>query len=246
MAKAIALTIVNQVLKNLGDSQITTLAGITGAALMAFDAVNEGIYEIAAEGLFQQLETNTSFTMITTVGSYAKPSTIYAYDRDSFRYNEQFQIDYYAHRKFDREYPSQTNTNIPRLVYEFSGNFNVYPIPPLSENGKVIKYRAWVVPTPLSTASDSGTCWFPEGFDVGLLSDWATKKILHYRHNEEEGIYYSKIWGEERADGMGDQGNINRMKTLYLSHTIEDGNIMVEPMEQRDGGSFVQNSPVTG
>lgn len=246
MAKAGALTIVNQVLKNLGDAQISTLAGITGAALFAFDAVNEGIYEISFEGLFQQLETNVQFSVITLTSTYAKPSNIYAYDKDSFRYDNSNKVSYKAHRWVDRKYPTQTNTNVPAVLYDWAGNFNLYPIPPISENGKICQYRGWILPTPLSTASDSGTCWLPEGFDVGLLSDWATKKVLHYRHNEEEGIYGTKIWGEERDDGFGDQGNISRLKTLYLSHTIEDGNIMVEPMEQREGGYFVQQSPITG
>lgn len=246
MAKATALQIVNQVLKNLGDANISSLGSISGAAQQAFDAVNEGIYEIAFEGLFQPLETSTSFTIVTGTTTYAKPYNIFAYDKDSFRYNEQKQFDYMAHRKFDRKYPIQTNTNIPEVVYDWGGNFNVYPIPPASENTKVVKYRAWSIPSPISTASDSGTCWLPEGFDIGLLSDWATRKILHYRHNEETGIYSTKIWGEERGDGYGDQGGLSRLKNLYLSHTIEDGNIMVEPMEERASGTFVQDSPVTG
>lgn len=246
MAKAIALSIVNQVLSNLGDAQISTLAGVTGSALLAFNAVNEGIYEISQEGLFQPLETATSFAIVTGTTTYAKPSSVMAYDKDSFRYNESKQVTYMAHRAFDRKYPSQTSTNVPAVVYDWQGNFNVYPIPPVSENGYLVKYRAWAIPTPLSTASDSQTSWLPEGFDIGLLSDWATKKVLHYRHNEETGIYGTKIWGEERQDGMGDQGSISRLKNLYLSHTIEDGNIMVEPMEERTSGWFVQQSPVIG
>jgi len=252
MAKANALQIVQQVLYNLGDAQITTLNGITGAALSAFQAVNEGIYEIAFESLFQPLETATFFTVATGVTTYSKPSTIFAYDKDSFRYNEgQQNFKYKAHRWVDNKYPCQTNTNIPMVVYDWQGNFNIYPIPPISENGYLVKYRAWVIPTlfgigaPTSTATDTATCWLPEGFDIGLLSDWATKKVLQYRHNPETQSYHIKIFGEERNDGQGDQGNLSRLKNLYNSHTIEDGNIMVEPMEQREGGWFIQESPIT-
>lgn len=245
MAKALSLALVNQVLSNLGDAQVSTLAGISGAALFAFNALNEGIYEISQEGLYQPLETSMSFTIVTGTTTYSKPSNLMAYDKDSFRYNNEKPFKYKAHRWVDRKYPCQTNTNIPDLVYDWQGNFNIYPIPPISENGYVVNFRAWAIPTPLSTASDSQTCWLPEGFDIGLLSDWATKKVLHYRHNEEEGIYGTKIWGEERDDGMGDQGSISRLKNLYLSHTIEDGNIMVEPMEERQGGWFVQESPIS-
>lgn len=245
MAKALSLALVNAVLSNLGDASVSTLSTITGAALFAFNALNEGIYEIAQEGLYQPLETSTSFAIATLVSTYAKPASIMAYDKDSFRYNDSDQIKYKAHRWVDRQYPCQTNTNIPKVVYDWQGNFNVYPIPPISENGYLVKFRAWAIPTPLSTASDSQTCWLPEGFDIGLLTDWATKKVLHYRHNEEEGIYGTKIWGEERSDGMGDQGSLSRLKNLYLSHTIEDGNIMVEPMEHRSGGWFVQESPIS-
>lgn len=245
MSKATALAIVNQVLSNLGDAQISTLNGITGAALFAFNAINEGIYDIAFEGLFQQLEITTTFAVVTGTTTYAKPSTIFAYDKDSFKYNNSDQVSYKAHRWVDRKYPDQTNTNIPTVVYDWQGYFNLYPIPPASESGKIIRFRAWQMPTPLSTATDTATCWLPEGFDIGLLSDWATKKVLHYRHNEEEALYDTKIWGEGRDDGMGNQGNMSRLRNLYSSHTIEDGNIMVEPMEERTSGWFIQNSPIT-
>ena len=254
MAKANALQIVQQVLYNLGDAQITTLNGITGAALAAFQAVNEGIYEIAFESLFQPLETATFFTIATGVTTYSKPATIFAYDKDSFVYNGDKNFPMKAHRYMDRKHPdlySGTNTNIPKEGYDWQGFFNVYPIPPSSENGYKVNYRAWVIPTPFgisaptNTATDTATCWLPEGFDIGLLSDWATKKVLQYRHNPETQSYHIKIFGEERNDGQGDQGNLSRLKNLYNSHTIEDGNIMVEPMEQRDGGWFIQESPIT-
>lgn len=248
MAKQTALQLVNIVLNNLGDVPVSTLAGITGAALFAFNCINEGIYDIAFEFFNQILETNTFVSMVTNQATYGKPAGIYAYDKDSFRYNEQKAMQYYAPKRFDLEYPVQTDTGIPRLVLDNQNQFKVYPSPALSENGNPLKFRAWAIPTPFNTSTDSATCWIPEGFDLTLLTDWATKKVLHYRHNEEESIYGVKIWGEERPDGKGDQGNMSRFQNLYASHQIEDGDIMLEPMEGVGGypNGLFQTNPVNG
>lgn len=246
MAKQTALQLVNGVLNNLGDVQVTTLAGISGAALFAFNCINEGLYDIAFEFPNQLLETNAQFTVATGTATYTKSGALYMYDKDSFRYDESKNLHYYASKRFDLDYATQTNTNVPSIVRDWQNLFWLYPIPPSSENGKIVKYRAWSLPTPFTTASDSATCWIPEGFDITLLTDWATKKVLHYRHNEEESIYGVKIWGEERGDGLGDQGNMSRFKNLYVSHQIEDGDLMLEPMEGSKASQFVQNGPITG
>ena len=235
MAKQTALQLVNQVLNNLGDVQVTTLAGITGAALFAFNCLNEGIYDIAFEFPNQLLETNASFAIVSGTATYTKSAALYLYDKDSFRYNENKALDYKASKIFDLEYPVQTDTGVPRVIRDWQNMFWAYPVPAVSENGFLVKYRAWQLPTPFNTSTDTATCWMPEGFDLTLLSDWATKKVLHYRHNEEETLYGVKIWGEERGDGRGDQGNMSRFQNLYMSHQIDDGSMMVEPMEGAGG-----------
>lgn len=248
MAKQTALQLVNTVLNNLGDVQVSTLAGISGAALFAFNSLNEGLYDIAFEFPNQLLETNASFSLVTNTSTYTKSGALYIYDKDSFRYNEQKSLAYKASKEFDIEYPVQTDTGVPRLVRDWQNMFWMYPAPAASENAKVVKYRAWSLPIPLNTNTDSMTCWIPEGFDLTLLTDWATKKVLHYRHNEEESIYGVKIWGEERADGRGDQGNMSRFMNLYMSHQIEDGALMLEPMEGVGGypNGLFQTNPVNG
>lgn len=247
MAQMTLLQIVNKVLANLGDAQLTTLGNITGAALQIYNAMNEALYEISMEYTFQPLESDGVITLANGTSTYTKPSDMQSYDKDSFRLAQRQQIKYYSPQKFDREYVSQTSSNTPVLLTDWRGKFQFYPIPDSGINGSTCAYRYWkIAPTfvnvPTNTASDSANTWIPEGFDYTLLCNWITFKILHYRHNEEMAIYQSKVWGDPSNDTI--QGDYSRFKTLYASHRIEDGQIMVEPLENSSLTMF-QQSPIT-
>jgi len=227
MAKQNALQLVNKVLENLGEtSNLTVLTSLSGLSLMVFNTLNEVLYEIAFEDRYTCLEEDGTITLSTGVSSTAIASDMYAFDKDSFRYNEESQVSYYTPQRLDREYKTQTDTGIPDKLIKWKECWKPYPIPSSSANTKTIKYRYWKLPTILATATPTGTCWIPEGFDLTLLADWVTFKILHYKHNEEAVVYYGKVWG----DGKDNEGNLATFKRLYRSPDIIDENIMVEPM----------------
>lgn len=227
MAKQTALQLVNKVLENLGEtSNLSVLTSLSGISLMVFNTINEVLYEIAFEDRYSPLEEDGSIVLSTGVTTVSVPTDMYAFDKDSFRYNEEQKVYYYTPQRFDREYHTQTDTGIPDKVYKWKSFWKPYLIPSSSANGKTIAYRYWKLPTILSTAAATGTCWIPEGFDLTLLCDWVTFKILHYKHNEEALVYYGKVWG----DGKENEGNLATFKRLYRSPDILDENIMVEPM----------------
>jgi len=242
MAKQTALQLVNKVLKNLGESTVSALTSLSGLSLLVFDAINEVLYDLAIEYKFKPLETNTSISLVTATSTYTKPSTLMNFDRESFRYNESSKVHYYTPQRFDREYPAQTNSGAPpTIIFDFQGYFNVYPIPVSAANGKTIKYRAWVNPTPIDTASPSGTCWIPEGFDLTLLADYVTFKILEYKHNERASIYYQKVWG----DGGYNEGSLHRFRRIWGSEILST-DMVVEPMEGNNARTGIVQNPITG
>ena len=225
MAKRTALQLVNKVLQNLGESQETVLTSLTGLSLLVFDTINELLYDLAFEYKSKLLEKPGTITLTTGIGTVALPSDFFDADRKSFRYDESKAIAFFTPDRMDREYPIQTSTGIPERIYRFAEVWNIDPIPSSGANAKTIKYRYWGLPTILETATPTGTCWIPEGFDLTLLCDYVTYKIMHYKHNEEAAVYYSKVWG----DGRLNEGSLSKFRTLYGSE-IAEGNIMVEPM----------------
>jgi len=227
MAKQTALQLVNKVLANLGEtSNLSALTSLTGISLLVFNVINETLYELAFEDRYSCLEEDGTITLSTGVSTVAVPSDLYAFDKDSFRYDESAQVKYYTPQRFDREYKTQTDTGIPDKVIKWKDYWRPYPIPSASANTKTIAYRYWKLPTVLSTATATGTCWIPEGFDLTLLADYVTYKILHYTHNEEALIYYGKVWG----DGRENEGNLATFRRLYRSPDILEENIFVEPL----------------
>lgn len=226
MAKSTALGIVNKVLENLGESQQTVLTSLSGLSLLVFNTINEILYELEQEYRFSALEADGTITLSTGVTTYALPSDIRHFDKDSFRYNEQSRIPYYTPQRFDREYQTQTSTGIPDKILKWLEYWKPYPIPSSSADNKTIKYRYWKIPTLLATASPTGTCWIPEGFDLTMLADYVTYKVMHYLHNEEASIYYAKVFG----DGRLNEGSLARFKSIYGSPQILDENIFVEPL----------------
>jgi hypothetical protein len=226
MAKSTALQLVNKILSNLGESQLSSLTGLSGISLLVFNTLNEVLYEIAFEYKYSPLEEDGTITLLTGTSTYTVPTDMYAFDKDSFRYNEEKEVKYYTPQRFDREYVTQTNTGIPDKIWKWKDYWRPYPIPSSSANNKTIKYRYWTFPTTYATATPSGTSWIPEGFDITMLADYVTFKIMHYKHNEEAPIYYAKVWG----DGKENEGSLARFKRLYGSPDILDENLMVEPM----------------
>ena len=227
MAKATLLQMINKVLENLGESQLAATTSLSGMSLMIFNTLNELMYNIGFNDHMQPLETNVTMTLTTAVQTYSKPSDVFCYDKDSFIYDSSNEIVYYTPQRFDREYKEATSQGEPDKLYEFGGYLTVYPIPNATANGKTIKYRAWKYPVIYNTATATGTSYIPEGFDVTMLADYVTFKIMHYKENPQAQIYYTKVFG----DGKGNEGSLEQFKRIFRSPDLTDGSIFVEPME---------------
>jgi hypothetical protein len=232
MAKQTALQLVNKVLANLGEtSNLAALTSLSGLSLLVFNVINEAIYEIAQEnnGKWEPLEEDGTITLSQGVTTYSSPSDMHSFDKDSFRYNRYTQMKYYTAQRFDREYPTayyDTNSSIPDKIHRWKTYFKPYPIPSLSAHTVPIAYRYWKNATVLSTDVPTGTTWIPEGYDLTLLSDLVTYKIMHYKHNEEAAIYYAKVFGDRQEN----EGSFAKFKSMFASPDLLEENIMVEPM----------------
>jgi hypothetical protein len=246
MAKFNVLQILNKIQENLGESRSTGLTSLSGMSLLIFNTMSEVLYEIAQDYKYDFLETEFSFPLVTNTATYTATQTVGMSDFDrapgSFRYNEERVIPYYSWQRFNREFPTRTSTGVPSLIYYWGGYFRLYPVPGASESAKVVSFKGWTTPTAFSTATESATCVLPEGFEITLLADYVTYKILHYRGNPEWQIYYNKVFGS--SDGKI-EGSLNALKRLHGSPVIDDGSIVAEQMNGSSYGGFVQR-PITG
>ncbi len=243
MSKITALEAVNKVLNNLGEPVESSLASLSGLAYMVFHTINEVLHDLATEYKLKPLEASGTLSLVTATSTYSQPADFQSIDKDSLRYDDRRDVTYLTAQAFDRARVKRSNTGEPEVVYQWADVFNVWPIPTSAANGKSIVYRYWKMPTLYTTASPSGTSYIPEGFDLTLLADLATYKILHYKHNEEAAAYYAKVYG----DGRMKEGSLDKFKNLYGSPDIIDGNIMTEPMENTLGvGGRLGQTPITG
>lgn len=227
MAKATFIDVMNKVLSNLGETQISSVTGLTGISLLVFNAINEFLYDICFSDKFTPLEETGTITLVSGTASYDKPTDLFDFDKDSFRYNNSTEVVFYTPQRFDREYKSQTDSGEPNKIFQWKDKWNPYPIPNASSHSKTITYRYWKNPVIYSTTDKTGTAWMPEGFDLTLLADYATYKVMHYKENAQAPVYYAKVFG----DGRTNEGSLAKLKSLFRSPQIEDGSIMVEPME---------------
>lgn len=244
MAKSNALQILNKVQNNLGESQTAagSFASISGLALLIFNSMNEVLLDIAEEYKMMELEADISIPLVTNTSTYTASLTLTEFDKDSFNYNDERHIPYYTPQRMDREFPVKTATGQPRVAWYWGGFFRLYPVPALSENTKQLKFRGWKIPDLYSTASTAGTSYIPEGFDLTLLANWVTFKVLAYKNNPEAQVYYAKVFGT--SDGRM-EGQLDKYKRNHGSPQILDNSIMVEPMEGKGRNGIVQ-PPISG
>ena len=239
MAKQTLLQLINKILSNIGEAQISSTTGLSGMSLLIFNTLNEVLYEIFDNpGKYQPCETNCTLTLTSNVATYAVATDIFDFDRDSFIYNSEKEIVYYTPQRFDREYKKATDTNVPDKIYQFQGYWRPYPIPNTTADGKLITFRAWKFPTPYSTATSTGTSIMPEGFDITLLADYVTWKVMVYKENSQAQFYYVKVFG----DGRNIEGSLDKFISLYRSPDLSDRSIFVEPMENQRSASTPRTS----
>lgn len=233
MAKQTLLQLVNRVLGNLGESQVSSTTTLSGISLMVFNTINEVLYEIFFSEKLRPVETVCTITLTSNISTYAIDTGIFDFDKDSFIYNGQTEVEYYTPQRFDRETKSATSTGEPSRIYQFGGYWRPYPVPNSVADGKTITYRAWRYPVVMNTDTATMTCDMPEGFDITLLADYVTFKIMHYKGNEQANLYYGKVFGDNRNN----EGSLDKFKRLFRSPDLSDGSIMVEQMENKNNNS---------
>lgn len=244
MAKSTALEVLNKVQNNLGESLTSagSFASVSGLALLIFNTMNEVLLDLGNDYKFQQNEVDLSITLTSNTATYTASLALSDFDKKSFNYNDQKPIPYYTAERMDREFPVKTSTGVPRVVWYWAGYFRLYPVPAVTEHNKVLKFRGWRVPALFSLASTAGTCFIPEGFDLTLLANMVTFKVLAYKGNPEAQVYYAKVYGT--SDGKI-EGQLDKFKRNHGSPQLLDNSIMIEPMEGSGGNGFVQ-PPISG
>ena len=221
MAKKTNLALLNRVLRNIGEDTVAALTALTDVQMLAFNALNEALIEIASEEFWQPLESLGTMTMTTSGYSYDEASDMWEPDKESFR-----QVDNKDHLAFrtpqewDEDYPEGIGTDktgYPTEISRYGNKFYVNKQATSTQNGKYIRYRYWKRPTMLTTATATETCWIPEGFDETILIDYATFKVLSHQGDEEAKVFYVKVFG----DGRLNEGSLRSMKRLFRSSTLK-------------------------
>ncbi len=221
MAKKTNLELLNRVLRNIGEDTVSDLTSLNDIQMLSFNALNEAIIETATEDFWQPLESLGTITMTTSVYSYDEPSDLWRVDIYSFRQTDKKNnLDFLTPQEWDDEYPEGIGTDktgYPTEITRFGGKFYINKQPTSTQNGKYIRYRYWKRPTLFTTATDTSTCWIPEGFDETLLVDYATFKVLSHQGDDEAKTYYVKVFG----DGKLQEGSLNKMRRIFKSGLLK-------------------------
>lgn len=214
MAKLTALQIMNKVLDNCGQAQVTVLTGLTGINNVALNMVQNVLLEIATNDDWKQLEVRVDIDLVNGTQIYAKPSDFRKINKRSLVYNQTSEVTWLDPYEIDSKYADQDVSGDPPLyIWDVADNFLIYPVPNANSGGKSIDYRYWKIPSRIDTASPSGTVWFPEPFEELVLVNLATARVLSYRSNQEANVYSGLVYGVRGSY----RGALNDMKSSHLS-----------------------------
>lgn len=221
MAKETNLGLLNEVLKRIGEPVATVLTSLSGIQLVAWDAIQEVIMEVAAMGNWIPLEVSNTFTLATGTNTYAIPTDMIKENIYSFRCpDNDDNIEFAIPKEWDLSYPKgigTATTGYPTAITRDDDVFRLNKYPALAQNTKKIYYRYWKRPPLLQTATTTGTAtdvvsWFPEGTERTVLVSLAVYKVLVYKNSPEAPEYYNRVFG-----GQESEGTLNRMRRQYMN-----------------------------
>ena len=211
MSKLTNLEITNAVLKNVGEATVSALTSLTGIQLVAWDAIQDVVMEIAHQSRWRPLESLGTFTLVTSTATYTETSNLMYEDVESFRVpDNEDNIAVLTPQEWDSNYPKGIGTDTtgyPTAIMRYGGYFFLNKYPTTTENTKIVHFRYYQRPVLFGTGSTTGTCWFPEGTDYTVLINLATYKVMHYKDNPEAQVYYNKVYGRG--------GTMERMNAIY-------------------------------
>lgn len=228
MAKMTALEVLNEVLRNVGESTVTILTSLTGVQYLAWQKITEAIQDISTDenSRWQFLESFGKLTLTTS--NYSYPITGFTTGTDLMREDKESiiqtdsgnNVKYISAQEFDQKYPKGITTAMigyPDEYTKYAGSFVFNKQSNSTHNGKFVNFRYWHLPTYYSTASASGTGDIPEPFDRTLLVALATLKVLVYLGSNEAAVYKVQVFG----DGRDVPGSLDKMKNLYSSPELK-------------------------
>lgn len=212
MAKLTILEIFNEIQRNIGISELSTLSGLSsGFNYKIWQWINQELLKLSINHKWKPLEETGTITLVTSTQTYAKPSDMVFVDRYSFIYNSSSEVTYRTAQEIDFLYQDQDNDGTPEDIYEYGSNFVLPTNITSAVNGKTILYRYWKLPTALSTSSNTATTWIPEGFDRSVLIPLVSMRALQYRRNSEYQEYRDQVYGKD--------GSLDYMKLIHGSPT---------------------------
>lgn len=228
MAKLSALTALNSVLQNIGESTVAALTSLTTLQLLCFNKLNEAIQEICTEEntRWQFLEKLGVVPMTTnnykyTITALTSGSDLMREDKESFRQvDSKYKIHFRTPQEFDSLYPEGIGTDktgYPDKYTKYAGEFIFNKQATTTQNGKDIDFRYWKLPSYYSTATAAGTSDFPEPFDLTVVVNLATMKVLAYLGSEEAANYGLFVYG----DGKNLEGSLDKMRDIYASPELK-------------------------
>jgi len=228
MAQLTALQALNKVLRNIGEAQVSALTGLNNIQMLAFEKLNESIQEVC-------VDQNTRWDFLESLGVIPMTTNSYQYqitaitsgsnmmeeDKESLRQPDSDKnITYITPQEFDTLRPKGVTTDItgyPDKYTKYAGYIIFDRMATSVQNGKNVYFRYWKQPTYYATDTATGKSDLPEPFDVTVVCNLATMKVLAYLGNEEAANYKAFVYG----DGRDLEGALSKLKWLHSSPTIK-------------------------
>jgi hypothetical protein len=228
MAKLSALEVMNEVLRNIGESTVSVLTGLTGLQLVVWNKITEALQDICTDQntRWSFLEKLGIVPMVTgsyqyLITSLTSGSDMQVEDIESFKQSDSgYNIKYKSPQEWDALYPKGITTALTGYPDEYTkyGGYLIFNTQATAtQNGKNIDFRYWKHPTYFSTGTATGTCDIPEPFDRTLFVALATLKVLTYLGSDEAAIYKVQVFG----NGQDIEGSLDKMKGLYSSPKLK-------------------------
>jgi hypothetical protein len=232
MGKLQALEVLNEVLRNIGESTVSSgsLTSLTGIQLLAWNKITEALQDICTDqdAHYTFLENLGTVPLTTgnnayTITGLTSGSNLQQEDIESFRSSDANRaVKYVSPQEFDAMYPKGITTDMtgyPEFFTKYAGQFVFNKQPTSAENGKNIDFRFWRQPNYYSTSTETGTSDIPEPFDRTLLVALATFKVLTYLGNEEAALYKIQVFGNQRDEDV--EGSLDKLKRMYSSPKLK-------------------------
>lgn len=228
MAKMTALQVLNAVLRNCGEAQVSSLTALSGIQLVAWDKITEAIQDISTDQdtRWSFLESLGAVTLSTgnnayTITGLTSGSDMQVEDQESVRTVDAGRpIKYKTPQEWDQMYPkgiTTAATGYPNFYTKYAGQFVFDKKASANENSKIIDFRYWKNPIYFATATATGTSDIPEPFDRTLLVALATLKLMTYLGSGEASVYKIQVFG----NGDDIEGSLDKMKRLYTSPNLK-------------------------